>query len=188
MRKKEKNNLFFFFSGFIFIIIIFIVVFKSDGENKSEDFKESYLSETKVIAFKTARSFNLLPSVILAQSALESSFGSSKLSKDYNNYFGIKSKSKNGVKLDTVEYIDQEEKILSESFRVYKSKAESFTDYGRLITEAQRYEKVREARDYKEACRALQDGGYATDPSYADKIISIIEKYELYKLDEEMIN
>ena len=42
--------------------------------------------------------------------------------------------------------------------------------------------------DYKKAARALQDSGYATDPKYADKLIGIIEQYDLYKYDDMALN
>ncbi|MDO5041104.1 MAG: glucosaminidase domain-containing protein [Peptoniphilus sp.] len=182
MRKKKNNNSFFFFSAFIFIIIVFVVISKDDGVRELT-YKEEYLQGTKRLALDTAQKYKLYPSVVLAQSALESGFGRSKLSEEHNNYFGIKSNSK-GVKLDTVEYIRGEKKTLNENFRVYDSKKDSFEDYGRLISESPRYEGVLKAQNYAEACRALQSGGYATDPSYGDKIIGIIESYELYKLDE----
>ncbi len=185
MRKKKSNNTFFFFSAFIFIIIVFVVLSKDNIEkrNNSLSYKEEYLQSTERLALDIAAKYNLYPSVVLAQSALESGFGQSGLSEQHNNYFGIKS-NREGINLNTVEYIDGEKQTMNENFRVYDSKKDSFEDYGRLISKAPRYEAVLKAQNYAEACRALQSGGYATDPSYADKIIGIIESYELYKLDE----
>lgn len=70
-----------------------------------------------------------------------------------------------------------------ENFRKYKSKKESFEHYAKLLTEAKRYDKVKTARDFREAAIYINQGGYATDPNYADKIISIIEKYNLGQYD-----
>lgn len=186
-RKRRKGNTgFFFFSGFIFIVLVFLVI--SKRENKIDE-KLVYIEETKYLAIQTAKKYNLFASVILAQSALESNFGNSELSKKYNNYFGIKATSKSDyVEMNTSEFYDDEEKILKKSFRVYKSKSESFKDYGTLISKAGRYEKVRDAQNPYDAAKALQKSGYATDPSYAEKIISIIEKYNLEELDGEIID
>ncbi|CDZ75698.1 Flagellum-specific peptidoglycan hydrolase FlgJ [Peptoniphilus sp. ING2-D1G] len=185
MKKKTNSNAFFFFSAFIFIIIVFVVISKDDRGKRenSLNYKEEYIQNTQRLATDIAKKYNLHPSVVLAQSALESGFGKSDLSLEYNNYFGIKSGGE-GVNLNTVEYVRGEKKILNENFRVYDSKRDSFKDYAELISKSPRYEAVLRAQDYTEACKALQSGGYATDPSYADKIIEIINHYELYKLDE----
>ena len=184
-RRSKNNNTVFLFCIFLFIVIIFIFLTKNDNVDKHQyaDKKLEYIETTKPLAKKIAKKYKLFPSVIIAQSALESSYGSSELSSTYNNYFGIKSNSNDGVRLDTIEYVNNKGGVYNENFRSYKSKVDSFTDYAKLITRAERYEKVRQANDYKEACKSLQECGYATDPNYADKIISIIEKYELYELD-----
>ena len=184
-RSKKNNNTVFLFCIFLFIVIVFIFLTKNDNISKDQyaDKKLEYIETTKPLANKIAKKYKLFPSVILAQSALESNYGSSELSSTYNNYFGIKSNSKDGVRLDTIEYVNNKGGIYNENFRSYRSKIDSFVDYAKLITRAKRYEKVRQANDYKEACKSLQECGYATDPNYADKIISIIEKYKLYELD-----
>lgn len=182
-RRKKRSLGFFFFSGFLFILIMFMVISK-ENEREVVDRKREYLDNTTYLAVQTANNFGLFPSVVLAQSALESNFGNSELSNVNNNYFGIKrGSSKNYVDYNTTEYIEGQAKTLSASFRSYKTKSESFEDYARLITGAKRYKSVKKARSYQEACNALQSSGYATDPRYAEKIISIIEKYELYNLD-----
>lgn len=184
-RKSKNNNIVFLFCIFLFVVIIFILLTKNDNVIKDQyaDKKLEYIETTKPMAKKIAKKYKLFPSVILAQSALESNYGNSELSASYNNYFGIKSNSNDGVRLDTIEYVNNKGGVYNENFRSYRSKIDSFVDYGKLIKKAKRYEKVRQANDYKEACKSLQECGYATDPNYADKIISIIEKYKLYELD-----
>lgn len=185
MARKQKNNIVFFFCIFLFIVIIFIFLTKNDSTVSYDynDKKLEYIEETKPMALKVAKKYNLFPSVVIAQSALESDFGRSELSSEYNNYFGIKSNSKDGVNLNTIEYVNDKEGLYNEKFRSYKSKLDSFVDYAKLISRAQRYEKVRNSNTYKEACINLQSCGYATDPNYASKIIEIVEEYELYELD-----
>lgn len=183
-RKNKKGNLsFFFFSGFLFILIVFMTLSKTQNRD-TIDAKQEYINNTTYLAVQIGKNYNLFPSVILAQSALESNYGKSELSQINNNYFGIKrGNSDNFVEYNTTEYINGEAKILNEAFRSYNNKQESFEDYAKLITKASRYESVRNAQNYAQACNNLQSSGYATDPNYAQKIISIIERYELYNLD-----
>lgn len=161
---------------------------KSSSERRAQeeiDFRQAYIEDTEKMAVRIARKNNILPSVMLAQSILESNWGRSELSKEYNNYFGIKAVKKDqGVVFETEEYVDGESGRYMENFKKYSSKRESFEHYAKLLTTAKRYEKVKTAKNYKEAAQYIKEGGYATDPSYADKIISVVEKYELDKYDE----
>lgn len=161
---------------------------KSSSERRAQeeiDFRQAYIEDTEKMAVRIARKNNILPSVMLAQSILESNWGRSELSKEYNNYFGIKAAKKDqGVVFETEEYVDGESGRYMENFKKYSSKRESFEHYAKLLSTAKRYEKVKTAKNYKEAAQYIKEGGYATDPSYADKIISVVEKYELDKYDE----
>lgn len=174
-----------FFFGIIFAMNFLI---KSSSERRAQeeiDFRQAYIEDTEKMAVRIARKNNILPSVMLAQSILESNWGRSELSKEYNNYFGIKAVKKDqGVVFETEEYVDGESGRYMENFKKYSSKRESFEHYAKLLTTAKRYEKVKTAKNYKEAAQYIKEGGYATDPSYADKIISVVEKYELDKYDE----
>lgn len=161
---------------------------KSSSERRAQeeiDFRQAYIEDTEKMAVRIARKNNILPSVMLAQSILESNWGRSELSREYNNYFGIKAVKKDqGVVFETEEYVDGESGRYMENFKKYSSKRESFEHYAKLLSTAKRYEKVKTAKNYKEAAQYIKEGGYATDPSYADKIISVVEKYELDKYDE----
>ena len=174
-----------FFFGIIFAMNFLI---KSSSERRAQeeiDFRQSYIEDTEKMAVRIARKNNILPSVMLAQSILESNWGRSELSREYNNYFGIKAVKKDqGVVFETEEYVDGESGRYMENFKKYSSKRESFEHYAKLLSTAKRYEKVKTAKNYKEAAQYIKEGGYATDPSYADKIISVVEKYELDKYDE----
>lgn len=174
-----------FFFGIIFAMNFLI---KSSSERRAQeeiDFRQAYIEDTEKMAVRIARKNNILPSVMLAQSILESNWGRSELSREYNNYFGIKAVKKDqGVVFETEEYVDGESGRYMENFKKYSSKRESFEHYAKLLSTAKRYEKVKTAKNYKEAAKYIKEGGYATDPSYADKIISVVEKYELDKYDE----
>ena len=126
----------------------------------------------------------LYPSVMLAQAALESNFGESQLSFDYNNYFGIKSHGHHrSVRLSTTEYYDGDATTIRDYFCVYSSPADCFEDYADLITSNKNYSDAVGAKSPALAARALQDGGYATDPNYASKVISVINEYNLTRFD-----
>lgn len=168
---------------FIFIVGIYFINIKSD----KIDYKREYINNTIDLAQTTASRFGLFPSVVLAQSALESNYGTSELSKEYNNYFGIKSKdSEDSVNLETKEVINGKVTLTTEPFRKYLSKNDSFNHYGKLISQSKRYEKVKTAEDFKQAAKFIQEAGYATDPNYADKIIAIVEKYKLGQFDRTL--
>lgn len=128
--------------------------------------------------------YGLYPSVMLAQAALESNFGESQLSFDYNNYFGIKAHDHHrSVNLETTEYYDGQETTIRDYFCVYSSPEDCFKDYAELLTSNENYRDVIGAQSPAAAARALQAGGYATDPNYASKIIAVINEYNLTRFD-----
>lgn len=123
----------------------------------------------------------------IAQAILESNWGKSSLSQQENNYFGIKGSSEYR-KYATLEY-DNEWKEIHASFRSYPSLEASVEDYAKLIVygtdwNPELYHPVIEAQTPREAAYALKEAGYATDPSYPEKIIEIVERYDLVKFDE----
>lgn len=119
--------------------------------------------------------------LILAQAALETGWGKHEIptANGGNSYnlFGIKAGSQwRGETTDvvTTEYIDGVARKQVDSFRVYDSFEDAFTDYARLIGDNPRYAGVVSASNAHEAAHALQAGGYATDPAYADKLIAVM--------------
>ncbi len=182
MIRKGCGCLLFFPLIICVLFALFFLTFKSP--NNFSDYKKEYLDETLELAQSTADRFGLFTSVVLAQSALESDYGRSLLSLEYNNYFGIKARSnEDSVVLKTNEVINGQTTSVNEAFKKYLSKSDSFNHYGKLISQSKRYKKVKEARDFREASQYLQDAGYATDNHYAEKIIAIVEKYHLGQFD-----
>ncbi|GGX78010.1 flagellar rod assembly protein/muramidase FlgJ [Litchfieldella qijiaojingensis] len=119
--------------------------------------------------------------LILAQAALETGWGRHEIPTakggNSHNLFGIKAGSGwqgETTDITTHEYVDGQRIRMTETFRVYDSFEEAFTDYARLIGDNPRYAKVVTAADAQQAARALQQGGYATDPAYADKLVAIM--------------
>ena len=138
-------------------------------------------------AIATYNKFKILPSITIAQAILESNWGRSS---PQNNIFGIKANSRwkgKTQKLKTKEWDGEKMISVMANFRAYDSIENSILDHGILLT-ALRYSAVRETTDYKAAAIALQKAGYATDPNYAKKLISIIESYKLYEYDKKKLS
>ncbi|MDN6900408.1 glucosaminidase domain-containing protein, partial [Oenococcus sicerae] len=130
----------------------------------------------------------LYASIMVAQAILESGWGSSMLASVNHNLFGIKangSQYANGtVTYQTGEYINGSESTISGTFNNYASAEYSFLDYANTMNKA-KYANVSRsvAGSYQQAAQNLSDDGYATDPEYADHLISIIQQYDLQSLD-----
>ncbi|WP_415652149.1 glycoside hydrolase family 73 protein [Schleiferilactobacillus perolens] len=151
--------------------------------------KQAFIAKVAPTAQSLYKTYHIFPSITIAQAILESNWGESSLSADYNNLFGVKGSDPNNTKeMTTQEYVNGEWQTIKARFRVYASYAQSITDHAALFTRgttwnAKQYEHVLAAKDYKTQAQALQSDGYATDPDYASKIIQIIEKYGLTKYD-----
>ena len=118
-------------------------------------------------------------SITLSQGLLESGAGLSTLATEGNNHFGIK--CHNDWQGETMLRDDDAK---DECFRVYKSAAESFADHSRFL-QRKRYASLFELdpTDYQGWAHGLKRCGYATDPTYAAKLIAVIERYGLYRYD-----
>ncbi|HBD0793280.1 TPA: glycoside hydrolase family 73 protein [Enterococcus faecium] len=133
--------------------------------------------------------YGVLPSIILGQAILESNWGKSTLASKYNNLFGIKAYGdQKKVSLETKEFVNEEWITIQGDFKVCDSWEQSMDDHTQLFVQGvdwnpALYEKVITATNYQEAAQALQDAGYATDPGYAQKIIQVIETYQLNQYD-----
>ncbi len=154
------------------------------AENQS---KTEFVETLTPHALEAQETYGTRPSLLIAQAALESNWGTSTLSKESNNYFGIKGSEKD-TKYATKEFDNEEWTQIDAAFKHYDSLADSINDYASLLKNGTSwdqdfYEAVFAANDYKEAALAVQEAGYATDPTYADKLIRIIEQYQLYELD-----
>jgi len=196
-KRNQKNLPLIRLSIFIgAIVLLFFTLgiittnFSSDvSENKEGIFtsrEEQFINQLSPHAREMQSEYGVLPSVTIAQAILESNWGRSELAQEDNNYYGIKG-NENTNEYATREYTDQWVEI-NASFRSYDSPADSMADYSRLLANGTAWDKnhyngVVEADNYKEAAYALQEAGYATDPGYAEKVISLVEKYNLNQYD-----
>lgn len=133
----------------------------------------------------------VLASLTIAQAILESGWGKSDLAATGNNLFGIKATSSWVGKVynaQTKECYDGTNMVnITASFKAYDGWEESIADHSALFVNAERYKKVVGETDYKIACQEVKNGGYATDPDYTGKLISLIEQYKLYEYDVVII-
>jgi flagellum-specific peptidoglycan hydrolase FlgJ len=128
-------------------------------------------------------------SVTIAQAILESFWGSSRLAREANNYFGIKAQTRTGpagvVWFDVWEVIGGRNVMQSQPFRAYNSVAESFVDHGRFFVDNGRYARAMVvSHDPRQFAREINRAGYATDPAYASKLIGLMDRYNLYRYDD----
>ncbi|MBS5821772.1 MAG: glycoside hydrolase family 73 protein [Enterococcus gilvus] len=196
--KKRKSNLSIplIFAGILIIGVAFVFSLHSLSDFGVEDSqKEENLSRQEFVeklaphAKELQQGYGVLPSIILGQAILESNWGQSQLASEYKNLFGIKaSGNQPKISLETKEYMNEQWITIQGDFKVYSTWEESLDDHTMLFVNGtnwnpQLYAGVLTATDYKQAAQALQTAGYATDPDYANKIISVIETYNLDRYD-----
>lgn len=141
-------------------------------------FVEKVSAEAQTVAAQTG----LPAEYMVGQAALESGWGRSEIKAADGtqsfNLFGIKAgRNWTGktIEVTTTEYINGVPQKVKAKFRAYDSYAEGFADYAKLIQNNPRYAGVRQAGSATEFARALQQGGYATDPAYAQKLAGTIQ-------------
>jgi flagellum-specific peptidoglycan hydrolase FlgJ len=143
-----------------------------------------YIALYKETAKNNMNQYGIPASIILGQGILESGAGTGPLSVLANNHFGIKChKEWTGP---SVLYDDDE---AQECFRKYDVPGESYQDHALFLTSRSRYLFLFQLGkdDYKAWAKGLKEAGYATDPKYPDKLIGIIERYQLGKYDAEVL-
>ena len=160
-----------------------ILVATSKVKATTEDVKK-YISDFKETAKSNMKSHGVPASITMAQGILESGAGFGQLAKEANNHFGIKCHT--GWTGESVKYDDDAEQ---ECFRKYKDPAESYRDHSTFLSSRKRYENLfkLDKGDYEAWANGLKKAGYATDTLYPSKLIGIIERYELYKIDNEVL-
>ncbi|MGK0389834.1 MAG: flagellum-specific peptidoglycan hydrolase FlgJ [Maribacter sp.] len=142
---------------------------------------KNYIINYHKLAIKEMQKNKIPASITLAQGLLETNGGLSKLATDNNNHFGIKCFSKKCKKGHCSNFNDDSHK---DFFRKYNSKKESYKDHS-ILLKKDRYKKLFSfnKNDYKSWAFELKKAGYATDKKYPEKLIEIIEKYNLHLYD-----
>jgi flagellar protein FlgJ len=161
----------------------------SQDKSKGTAFKDTAFASpqefVKVLyphAVEAAKALNLDPKAMIAQAAVETGWGKSLIHKkdgeNSHNLFGIKADRRwDGEKatIDTLEFVNNVPEKQQASFRSYGSFTHSMNDYVDFIKSNPRYEQaIQKTETPKDYFTALQDAGYATDPQYADKVMSVL--------------
>lgn len=144
----------------------------------------NYIYEFADISKEEMLQYGIPASITLAQGILESGAGRGELSNRANNHFGIKCHK--GWEGESVYHDDDEDQ---ECFRKYKDPKYSYRDHSLFLTGRSRYASLFKLGkdDYKGWARGLKKAGYATDPKYPNKLISIIERYNLQQFDAQVL-
>jgi flagellum-specific peptidoglycan hydrolase FlgJ len=166
--------------SFCFLLSAFCLLpFSLFGQYTDADIY-NYIETYKEIAIEKMVEYKIPASITLAQGIFESACGTSRLATEANNHFGIKChKEWEG---DTIRHDDD---ALQECFRKYTAVEDSYNDHSLFLTSRPRYANLFafDILDYKAWANGLKAAGYATNPQYADRIISLIERFDLAKQD-----
>jgi len=171
----------------IIAISVLLLTFASSGFNDPTK-ATRYIEQYKHLAISEMHRTGVPASIKLAQGLLESGWGESTLAVEANNHFGMKCGSSwtGGTHYVYDDDYKNGKKIKS-CFRVFASAHESYIAHSEFLSnpKKERYALLFyfPPTDYKAWAYGLKDAGYATDPKYPNKLISIIEKYELHQYD-----
>lgn len=164
-----------------------------NGRSKPIQAAADFVRELQPYAQQAAKILGINPNALIAQAALESGWGNSVIknadgSSSYN-LFNIKAdRSWRGkqAQVSTLEFDQGIARRMSSGFRAYSSYQESFNDYVNFIKNNPRYESaLTKTGNVGQYMRELQRAGYATDPSYADKVMHIYQSNALNLLSND---
>ncbi len=177
------------FIKFFSLILLSVLTFSCGTINRISESNTNITVEQKInryiklyapIARKQMKVYKIPASITMAQGILESGYGESTLATKGNNHFGIKCHRE--WKGKRIFHDDDEE---NECFRSYRNPVKSYKDHSLFLVNRDRYKFLFDLnrKDYKSWAEGLKKAGYATDPEYATKLISLIERFNLTRLD-----
>ena len=155
----------------------------------ASDQQSVFLADAAQAARSASARTGVPASVTVAQAILESDWGRSLLAQSASNYFGVKAVGGLGndgvVWMSTGEYDAEGQAYETMSpFRAYRSLTDSLVDHDLMLRNGTRYASAMQvAHDPRQFAQLLAEAGYATDPAYADKLIALMDRYDLYRLD-----
>ena len=162
------------------VLVLILAATLRGAPAQTRQTREEYIDRYKAIAVSHMERYGIPASITMAQGILESDCGNSALAARSNNHFGIK------CKRDwTGERVYHDDDARGECFRSYSSVEESYRDHAEFLDTQPRYDSLFAygPADYKNWARGLKAAGYATAPDYAQRLVRIIEEYQLYLLD-----
>ena len=167
------------------VLSLLILLSISVSSFSQKDRAAAYLEKYKDLAMKEMLRSGVPASITLAQGMLESNYGESNLCKNSNNHFGIK------CKLDWVgEKVYHDDDESQECFRKYENSLDSYKDHSNFLKSRPHYASLftLDPADYEGWCRGLKKAGYATESQYAERLIAIINNYNLNTYSLLVIN
>lgn len=165
----------------IFLFFLSIIASCAVLAGEAKITRQEYIDFWKQEAIYQMAMHHIPASITMAQGILESGDGNSRLAREGNNHFGIKCHNE-----WTGEKIYEDDETRGECFRKYNNARDSYEDHS-LFLQKKRYEPLFKLRteDYRAWAKGLKECGYATNPSYPQLLIRIIEEFSLHELDEE---
>jgi flagellum-specific peptidoglycan hydrolase FlgJ len=155
--------------------------------------QNDFLKSAVPLAQASQKQFGVPASVTLAQSILESSdrqgrWGQSQLTRECNNFFGVKAENLSDPEtyqvFDTQEFIRGKLTTMPANFERYQSPADSFMDHAKLLATAKRYAPaMKVASSVSDFAQELQSCGYSTSPIYGKTLLLLIKEYDLMQYD-----
>lgn len=156
--------------------------------------RQDFVTAIAPIAQRLQRKYGIFASVSMAQAMLESEFGQSGLADEHLNLFGVKTDADDPMGADwkTSEYIDGEWIEIVDRFKVYNSWGESMEAHAQLLVngtswDPDYYKDVTDGKTPEAQAKGLQSAGYATDPDYANKLINMMEEWDLYQYNQPVV-
>ena len=149
--------------------------------------RQGFIEDFGLFILNQTKGTGIFPETLISQAILESQgigvdgkyyVGGSKLSKEANNFFGIKATNRwkgKTYNIDTGEVLNDRKVVVNANFRVYNSVKDSIKDYIKFLQENPRYKDALQSSDYSTQNKRLQSAGYATGLNYADTLNSVIK-------------
>ena len=165
---------------YIVLVALVSLALPAGAQTRQNQAYINYINQYKNLAIREMERYHIPASITLAQGLLESGAGRSELATKGNNHFGIKCGGGwNGRRM----YKDDDQK--NDCFRVYRNATDSYEDHSQFLLK-DRYKRLFQLKttDYKGWAKGLKACGYATSPTYATRLIEIIETYQLYQYDK----
>lgn len=179
MHASTYKNIYFSLS---FAVLFVLFSFSGVHAQHRSKIYEDYIDKYSDVAVEHMERYKIPASIKLAQGLLESGAGMSDLARRSNNHFGIKChRNWSGQRVYAADDLP------NDCFRKYARVEESYRDHSDFLVAGSRYRNLFDlsVTDYKGWARGLQKSGYATDKAYANKLIKLIEDYELYRFDDK---
>lgn len=192
---------FSFVQFLVFLAVLVLGIFSplyahraTPSANKTEKVsynKSEFFADIAPTIQEVAEAYDVRPSLVIAQAALESDYGQNLLAVKYHNLFAVFAQLGNKpVTLKYKRYFVNEWQTEIGQFAVYKSWDDAIYDYfdllksGKIRNSEGAYDVMVSNKGYKKPAQALQDMGFSSDPNYASKLIAIIEENDLTTYDK----